>query len=68
MKDSLEKTSSIANDKNKISKLLVHRNIKYSDKKVTEKVQIIEDRNKEKISKKGIMKISYMNLYILNSL
>ena len=68
MKDSLEKTSSIANDKNKISKLLVHRNIKYSDKKVTEKVQIIEDRNREKISKKGIMKISYMNLYILNSL
>ena len=68
MKDSLEKTNSIANDKNKISKLLVHRNIKYSDKKVTEKVQILEDRNKEKNSKKGIMRISYMNLYILNSL
>lgn len=68
MKDSLEKTNSIANDKNKISKLLVHRNIKYSDKKVTEKVQILEDRNKEKNSKKGVMRISYMNLYILNSL
>ena len=64
MKDSLEEIRIKANDKTKISKLLVHRNIKYSDRKVAEKVQIIEDRNKEKFSKKGIMRFSYMHLYI----
>ena len=64
MKNSLEENDSIKSKENKISKFLVHRNIKYSDRKVAEKVQIIEDRNKEKFSKKGIMRFSYMHLYI----
>ena len=62
MKNSLEETSSISN--NKISKFFVHKIIKYSDRKVEEKVQIIEDKNKEKSSKMGIEKVSYMHLYI----
>ena len=64
MKNTLEETSSISNNKNKISNFFVHRIIKYSDRKVTEKVQKIEDKNKEKSSKTGIEKFSYMHLYI----
>ena len=64
MKNSLEENDSIKSKENKISKFLVHRNIKYSDRKVEEKVQIIENINKEKISRKGIKRISYMHLYI----
>lgn len=60
MKNDLEENSSILNDKNKVSKFFVHRNIKYSDRNVTEKVQIIE----EKISNKKIKGISFMHLYI----
>ena len=64
MKNDLEETGSILNGKNKISKFLVHRNIKYSDRNVTEKVQIIEDKIEEKISNKKIKGISFMHLYI----
>ena len=56
MKNCLEEIDSIKKGQNKISKFLVHRNIKYSDKKVEEKVQIIE--NKEKMSRKGVKRIN----------
>ncbi len=51
-------------DKKKIPKLLVHKMIKYSDRKVTEKVQKMEDLNKNKISREGAKKIAYMSLFI----
>ena len=64
VKKSLEETSEILNNKKKISKFFVHKVIKYSDKKVTEKIKKIEDTDKMKFSKKVIRRISYMNLYI----
>lgn len=59
MENSIEEKSN-----KKISNLLVHKIIKYSDRNVAEKVQKIEDANKVKFSRKVIRRISYMNLYI----
>ena len=64
MNNSLEEKI-VTTDKNKdISNFFVHKMIKYSDRKVIEKVQKIEEANKVKFSRKVVKRIFCMNLYI----